>query len=139
MINEFHTKRMQKIIETAGGETLLGGKVNLEARHCEPTIIFEPNLDAEIMTDEIFGPILPIIPFRDMDECIDFINDRDKPLALYYFGNQNSANCTRVYEETSSGAFMTNDAIIHLVSHYQGFGGVGSSGYGRYVGWEGFQ
>lgn len=111
----------------------------MEVKHCEPTIIFEPNLDAEIMTDEIFGPILPIIPYRDMDECIDFINDRDKPLALYYFGDQNSANCTRVYEETSSGAFMTNDAIIHLVSHYQGFGGVGSSGYGRYVGWEGFQ
>ena len=87
MINTFHTQRMQNILKTAGGQVVLGGKVNLEAKYCEPTIILEPNLKAEIMTDEIFGPILPVFPYRKIEECVDFINDRDKPLAIYYMGN----------------------------------------------------
>ena len=96
MISDLHTNRMERIIKSAGGKILCGGNVNKEFKHCEPTVILEPNLEAEIMTDEIFGPILPIIPYKTMDECIDFINDRDKPLALYYFGDQNSANSKRV-------------------------------------------
>lgn len=139
MINAFHTERMERIIKTAGGQTVLGGKVNKEAKYCEPTIIVEPNLDAEIMTDEIFGPILPIIPFKKIEEVIKFINARDKPLAIYYFGNQTTKDCIKVARWCSSGAFVTNDVMMHLASHYQGFGGVGASGYGRYSGHEGFK
>lgn len=87
MINKFHTERMQKILKTAGGQVVMGGKVNLEAKYCEPTIIVEPDLKAEIMTEEIFGPILPVIPYRRIEEAVDFINEKDKPLAIYYFGN----------------------------------------------------
>jgi len=70
---------------------------------------------------------------------INFVNDRDKPLAVYYFGRQNSRNSIRVRQETSSGGFVVNECMIQLLSHYQGFGGVGQSGYGRYGGYEGFK
>lgn len=63
MINDFHTERMEKIINTAGGEIVLGGKVHRESKYCEPTVILEPKKDAQIMTEEIFGPILPVYPF----------------------------------------------------------------------------
>jgi len=63
MINEFHTNRMKKCIETSGGRIAFGGYVNLEKKHVQPTIIIEPSLDSEIMKDEIFGPIAPVFPF----------------------------------------------------------------------------
>lgn len=91
------------------------------------------------MKDEIFGPVLPVITFNHFDMVVNFINDRDKPLALYYFGAPECANSKRLVHETSSGAYMTNDCILHATSHYQGFGGVGASGYGRYHGEVGFK
>lgn len=66
MINEFHTKRMENLIKTAGGQIAFGGKVNIEKRYCEPTVIMEPDKKAEIMTDEIFGPILPVYPIHEV-------------------------------------------------------------------------
>jgi acyl-CoA reductase-like NAD-dependent aldehyde dehydrogenase len=71
-----------------------------------------PNNDAEIMTSEIFGPILPVYTFGNIDEPIKFINDGDKPLAIYYMGDQHCQNAKRVQNETSSGAFMTNEAMM---------------------------
>ena len=87
MINEFHTKRMEQMIITAGGDLAFGGKVNVEERYCEPTVIMEPKKDSPVMTEEIFGPILPVYPYYKLREAIDFINKRDKPLAVYYFGD----------------------------------------------------
>jgi aldehyde dehydrogenase (NAD+) len=139
MINTFHTQRMQNILKTAGGEVKMGGKVILESKYVEPTLILEPNKDAEIMTDEIFGPILPVFKFKNFSEVINFLNDRPKPLATYYMGNHKSAQVDRLMKETSSGALVTNDCMFQLTSHYQGFGGVGASGYGRYSGFEGFK
>jgi aldehyde dehydrogenase (NAD+) len=92
------------------------------------------------MTEEIFGPVLPVISFRNITEVIDHINDGDKPLAVYFFGTvRNNANKERLEVETSSGAFVTNEAIIQIINHEFGFGGVGASGYGRYGGWEGYK
>lgn len=90
MINDFHCKRVKGLLETAGGTVICGGKVNLEARHIEPTVILEPSLDSKLMTEEIFGPVLPVFPFRDIKDVIKFINARDKPLAVYYFGRATS-------------------------------------------------
>lgn len=85
------------------------------------------------MKDEIFGPILPIFTYKNMDECISFIQKIDKPLAVYYFGSNSSGNknLTRVKEETSSGAFLVNEIAFHFFNEYTPFGGVGGSGYGR--------
>lgn len=140
MVNDLHFERMKRCIETSGGEVVFGGKVfNKETKHIEPTIIDNPSLESEVMNDEIFGPIMPIVTYRNFDEAVKFINDREKPLALYYYGNKDHANAKRLINETSSGAFMTNDSILHVLSHYAGFGGVGESGYGRYHGHEGFK
>jgi len=90
------------------------------------------------MREEIFGPVMPVFPFKDIGEVIKFINDRDKPLAVYYFGNGFGANAAAVCDQTSSGAFVTNEVITHINSNYLGFGGVGMSGHGRHGGKEGF-
>jgi len=139
MINDFHCNRVAKLIETAGGTIICGGKVNREVRHIEPTIILEPDLDSQLMKEEIFGPVMPVFPFKDIKDVIKFINERDKPLAVYYFGLAGGVNSKRVCTETSSGAFVCNEVITHINSHSLGFGGVGKSGYGRHGGFEGFK
>ena len=71
---------------------MCGGKVNKAAKHIEPTVILQPNLDSQLMKEEIFGPVMPVFPFKDIREVIKFINARDKPLAIYYFGSPNGLN-----------------------------------------------
>jgi acyl-CoA reductase-like NAD-dependent aldehyde dehydrogenase len=91
------------------------------------------------MQEEIFACVLPIFAFKDITEVVDFINSKDKPLTIYYFGELSNPNMTFVQQNTSSGHFMANEVTLQVVSHYQGFGGVGASGYGRYGGYEGFK
>ena len=67
VINDFHVKRLTRLMQTAGGKIVYGGKIRTDIKYIEPTIVVEPNMDSEIMTDEIFGPILPIVPFTSMD------------------------------------------------------------------------
>lgn len=138
MINEFHTRRMQSMLSSHGGELICGGDVHLSAKYVDPTIILNPRLDSECMVDEIFGPILPVITFKHIDEAINFINDRPKPLALYYFGH-NSANKKRLLKETSSGVLSFNECVMHFINHTLPFGGVGNSGYGALHGKIGFE
>ena len=88
------------------------------------------------MTDEIFGPIFPIRCFDDVDEAISYVNRREKPLALYYFGDTRTGR--HVVERTSSGGACINDTIMHIVNENIPFGGVGHSGMGRYHGRESF-
>ena len=117
----------------------MGGKVNVEERHVQATLILEPKKDSPIMTEEIFGCVLPVFPFSTIKEVVDFINTKDKPLTVYYFGAMKSKNMYYVERNTSSGHFMVNEVLIQFVSSYQGFGGVGQSGYGRHGGYEGFK
>lgn len=72
----------------------------------------EPDRDAQIMKEEIFGPVLPVFAYNDLSEAINIINSKEKPLAVYYFGTKDSANERRIANETSSGAFVTNDMIV---------------------------
>ena len=139
MINDFHTDRVDKLIKGAGGKIICGGKVNKEVRHIEPTIILQPDLNSQLMKEEIFGPVMPVFPFKDIREVIKFINARDKPLAVYYFGEAMGVNCKMVCKQTSSGAFVSNEVITQINSHHIGFGGVGMSGTGRHGGFVGFQ
>eukprot|EP00354_Favella_ehrenbergii_P012098 CAMPEP_0170461102 /NCGR_PEP_ID=MMETSP0123-20130129/7153_1 /TAXON_ID=182087 /ORGANISM="Favella ehrenbergii, Strain Fehren 1" /LENGTH=465 /DNA_ID=CAMNT_0010726077 /DNA_START=291 /DNA_END=1688 /DNA_ORIENTATION=+ len=139
MINEFHTKRVKGLIDSAGGTIICGGKVVEEARYVEPTIILKPDLESKLMKEEIFGPVMPVFPYKDINEVIRFINARDKPLAVYYFGNANSPSAKQVCMMTSSGAFVCNEVLTQINNHSMGFGGVGKSGYGRHGGYEGFK
>lgn len=102
-------------------------------RMIEPTILLDPPLDADIMSEEIFGPLLPIITVNKIEESIEFINLRPKPLAIYAF-SKNEAFKKKLLLETSSGSITFNDAIIQFLCDALPFGGVGQSGYGRYHG-----
>lgn len=141
MIADFHCERLKNMIETSGGKVIMGGKIiNKSIKYVEPTIIVDPNPNSTVMQEEIFGPILPIVTFTEFDEVIKMINSRDKPLAVYYFGNaKKNPELERLMNETSSGAFVVNEVMLHMLNENYGFGGVGGSGYGRYGGYEGFK
>lgn len=129
IINENHTKRLKALIEdNHGGKIILGGNVQIDKRIVEPTVIDSPSPDSRVMREEIFGPILPIRTFEHLDEVISFINKREKPLSLYYFGPVFSANKQRILKETSSGALSINETCFHALNAQLPFGGVGNSG-----------
>lgn len=120
------------------GEIYFGGEIDKDTLYMEPTILTNVKLDSNVMTDEIFGPILPVIEFEDINEIIDTINYRDKPLALYYF-SESSKNIDYIIDKTSAGGVTINDTIIHVANGNLPFGGVGPSGLGKYHGKDSFE
>ena len=111
-----------------------GGHYDRAERYLSPTILTDVSPDAPVMQEEIFGPIFPVLTFNHLDEVIAFVNDREKPLALYYFGKDD----TKILRHTSSGGTCINDVIMHIVNHKVPFGGVGNSGMGSYHGQDSF-
>lgn len=89
MVNNFHTTRVIDSLKDHGGQVVVGGNYDLQEKWIEPTIIVNPNADSKLMKEEIFGPLLPVITYKNNDEMLDFINSRAKPLALYYYGTNN--------------------------------------------------
>ena len=114
------------------GRVLAGGRVDAADRYIEPTLLDDVSLDSAVMTTEIFGPVLPMITVKSVDEAIAFVNDREKPLALYVFADESVGR--RVLHLTSSGGACLNDVIMHIANEHLPFGGVGNSGMGRYHG-----
>jgi acyl-CoA reductase-like NAD-dependent aldehyde dehydrogenase len=102
-----------------------------------PALVLDAKDDMAVMQEEIFGPILPVVPYDSIDEAIAYVNARPKPLALYCF-ERNDAFIERVLERTSAGGVTVNDTILHVVQEDMPFGGVGASGMGHYHGHEGF-
>ena len=102
------------------------------------TIVRNVNDDMKVMQEEIFGPILPIMTYETMDEVVDYVNDHDRPLGLYYFGND-KAEESQVLDKTISGGVTVNDVIFHNAMEDLPFGGVGPSGMGNYHGFDGFK
>lgn len=102
-----------------------------------PTLVLDPTDDMNVMQDEIFGPILPIKGYRSLDDAIDHINGRPRPLGLYYFGTD-SAERDRLLERTISGGATVNDVIMHVAQENLPFGGIGPAGMGAYHGYDGF-
>ena len=145
MINTFHTDRIKSYLnESHGGKVLAGVKSDEDIKDAKnnwipPTIIEDPNLESSIMTQEIFGPILPILTFKNIDDVIKFIKERPKPLAIYYFGCLIRGNSCKIKKETSSGSFVVNEVAFQAVHPGLPFGGVGNSGYGHYHGRYGFK
>ena len=118
------------------GTVRVGGESDRAERYIEPTLLTKVDPAAPVMREEIFGPVLPMIPFREQSEIVDFITAREKPLALYYFGPEKQGR--EIMAHTSSGGACLNDTIMHIVSEALPFGGVGNSGMGRYHGRESF-
>ena len=118
------------------GTVRVGGESDRAERYIEPTLLTKVDPAAPVMREEIFGPVLPMIPFREQSEIVDFITAREKPLALYYFGPEKQGR--EILAHTSSGGACLNDTIMHIVSEALPFGGVGNSGMGRYHGRESF-
>ena len=103
-----------------------------------PTLVLNPSEDMKIMQEEIFGPVLPVKTYSDVSEPIEYINSKDRPLGLYYFGNDDSEK-ELVLENTTSGGVTVNDVISHIQMEDLPFGGVGPSGMGSYHGYDGFK
>lgn len=108
-------------------------------RKLPPCLVINPTDDQPVMREEIFGPLLPLRGYRDIDEALEFINRRDHPLALYYFGRAGGAELERVLTRTQSGGVTVNDIATHTACEDLPFGGVGPSGMGAYHGHEGFK
>lgn len=131
IINEKHFKRLNALILT--GEIIYGGKANIKTNQISLTLMDNVTIEDPIMSEEIFGPILPIIVYEDLSDAIDLINNRPKPLALYLFSKSKEVE-SQVVNGVSYGGGCINDTIVHLATSYMGFGGVGESGMGSYHG-----
>ncbi len=135
MINQKQFDRMKELLKDQ--KIIFGGNIDEANQKIELTLIDEPSLDSKVMQEEIFGPILPILSFDKIEEAIDFIRQREKPLALYLFTKNRKVE-EKVKTEVSFGGGCINDTIIHLASNHLGFGGVGNSGMGNYHGKRSF-
>ena len=134
IVNDKAFDRLIGYLESA--EVVAGGEHDKATRYIAPTIIDNVSLDSPIMQDEIFGPIFPVVTFSNIDEAISLVTEREKPLALYYFGDNKTAN--HVLKHTSSGGACVNDTIMHIANEKLPFGGVGNSGMSSYHGRESF-
>ncbi|KAF7219288.1 fatty aldehyde dehydrogenase-like, partial [Nothobranchius furzeri] len=135
IINQRQFDRLVGLME--GSVVALGGDVDESQFYIGPTVLKNVTGDSRVMTEEIFGPLLPIVTVSGLEEAIQFINDREKPLVLYVFSNDQKL-IQRVMSETSSGALLANDCMVHFIDNALPFGGVGHSGLGRYRGRHSF-
>ncbi len=138
IVSPQHLARLQRLLDSPGaGQVVTGGASDPAERYFAPTVLIDTDPDAEIMSEEIFGPMLPVLAVDSLDEAIDFVNARPKPLALYLFSNDADAQ-QRVIRRTSSGGLTINATILQLAAPDLPFGGVGESGMGAYHGQTGF-
>lgn len=131
IVNKKHFKRIERLVSS--GSVAIGGVCIEKELYISPTVLINVKASDVVMQEEIFGPILPIVPIADVEEAIRFINDRDKPLCLYVFSNNKNV-VKRFLNDTSSGSCCVNDTVVHLSVDSLPFGGVGGSGMGRYHG-----
>jgi len=125
------TLRLVKLLENTNIYT--GGEVDIPGKYISPTIVTDIDPDHPLMKEEIFGPILPVMEFNDLARVTEYINDRPKPLALYYFSDDVNRQ-KEIFEKTSSGGGCINDVLIQFTNGHMPFGGVGNSGIGGYHG-----
>ena len=136
IVSEKHFARVTKLLE--GQNACIGGTFDEKTRFVAPTLLDGVSPDIPVMQEEIFGPILPMLTFDRLQEAIDFIRGREKPLALYLFTSDRAAE-RQVLSSCSFGGGCINDTIIHLATTHMPFGGVGHSGMGSYHGKKSFE
>ncbi|XP_073953928.1 aldehyde dehydrogenase type III isoform X1 [Choristoneura fumiferana] len=133
IVNSRHFNRLQALIDASKDKIAIGGEYDAQDKFIAPTIITNVRGSDKVMEDEIFGPILPIVPIENAYDAIKFINDREHPLVLYVFSNQSSIQ-TLFREQTRSGSLGINDTVMFYGVETLPFGGVGYSGVGAYHG-----
>jgi coniferyl-aldehyde dehydrogenase len=142
IISERHFVRLRELVQDASAQgataTTLGDTTTLRGRAFPPTLLTDVHDNMRVMREEIFGPILPIVACEDREAAIAYVNARDKPLALYWFGRDRAAR-ERVVRQTYSGGVTINGAATHVFQRNLAFGGVGASGIGEYFGEAGFR
>lgn len=144
IINDAQYQRLCKLRQDArdrGLQVLELAEIDPQLADAErivaPTLVINPSDEAAIMQEEIFGPLLPVKTYRDLDQAIDYINQHDRPLALYHF-DHDRRRTQQVLQRTVAGGVTVNDCVLHIAQHALPFGGVGPSGMGHYHGREGF-
>ncbi len=141
IISKKHYQRLTGLLHEAmegGAKVAMGGETDGDENYIAPTILTGITPDAKIMQEEIFGPILPVLTYRKLEDALAFINERDKPLAMYIFSHRDRTIETML-KATSSGGTVINDTLIHAANHHLPFGGVNHSGHGSYHGFFGFR
>lgn len=131
IINIRQFERLRTLLSS--GDIVIGGETNPDEKYIAPTLLDNVSLDSPVMKEEIFGPILPILSYQTLDEAIELVNSKPKPLALYFFST-NTQKQQRILRETSSGGLAFNETIMHVGITELPFGGVGDSGIGAYHG-----
>ena len=135
IINEKHFQRLRHLFENQ--KIIIGGEIDEKTMKIAPTLLDETDPESPVMQEEIFGPILPMITWKDFDEAVDFVRSREKPLALYIF-SKDKKHIRKVQERLTYGGGCINDTIVHLSNPCMPFGGVGASGMGSYHAKQGF-
>ena len=136
IINDKHFQRLQKLIDP--DKVVYGGQILESTRQILPTVMDQVSWEDPVMQEEIFGPILPVLTYENLQDCLDQIRLRPSPLALYFFSRRKDA-IRKVQREAAYGGGCINDTIIHLATTAMPFGGVGNSGMGGYHGKVGFE
>ena len=136
IVNERHFNRIQKMIDP--DKVYYGGKSDKKNLFIPPTILHNVTFEDEVMKDEIFGPLLPVVRCNDLTEAIKKVKEYPKPLSLYVFGSNNGEK-EKLFRELSFGGGSQNDAVMYFVNDHLPLGGVGASGIGEYHGYEGFK
>jgi aldehyde dehydrogenase (NAD+) len=140
IVNKKHFTRLDNLLHDAlgkGARLVFGGENDLLSNFFHPAILSDIPADAKLWEEEIFGPVLPIVTYADIDEAISFVNSKPKPLALYVFTRDKKLT-DMILNTTSSGAVCINDCAIHFLNHNLPFGGVNNSGIGKSHGHHGF-
>ncbi len=143
IVDDRHRARLAQLLDEALGKGATQYVINPAGEDlagtgkCAPTLLAGVDDSMAVMREEIFGPILPVVPYRTLDEAIAFVNARPRPLALYVFEHQSEA-VDQVVRQTVSGGVTVNETILHIAQEELPFGGVGASGMGQYHGREGF-
>ena len=140
VVNARHHQRLRAMLDDAvgGGATVLtGGEAEDASNYLAPTLVGNVGRDAALLRDEIFGPVLPIIPYHTIEEALAFINAREKPLALYIF-SRSASNIETILNQTSAGGTCVNETLLQYFNANLPFGGAGNSGIGRAHGHAGF-
>jgi len=145
ILNDAHYQRVASYVAEAREADVRAVEVNpagedlpAAGRKIAPTLLVDPPDSLRVMQDEIFGPVLPIVPYDHLDDAIRYVNDRPRPLALYYF-DRDKHRVKRVLQDTISGGVSVNETMLHIIQDDMPFGGVGPSGMGAYHGREGFE
>lgn len=140
IVNERHHIRLSSLVQEAidkGAKVHISGLSDSERRFMHPVVLSEVPLDSSLMEEEIFGPVLPVIKYNHLDQAIELIQNKPKPLSLYVFSRK-KAEYQKILQQTSSGAVCVNDCGVHFLNHNLPFGGVNNSGMGQSHGYAGF-